>query len=242
MKADTHAAGTYDRGTFDRAALNAWWQLQGEWVEEPNVRRDGSSGVQRIHDKQGRLLYAKRQVGHLYRSLRHPLGSPTVLRERAALLGARKAGVNVPEIVYCAAEQGPDGWRGLLITAALDGFQALDEWYAQGGRERHGEPQHERLLQEIATNLARLHLARWQHGCLNDKHIFVRITGAGEAAQVDVALLDLEKCRRRLTRTQAALHDLRQLKRHSAWNEADWQRLIDAYQATFGSAIKGLPA
>jgi hypothetical protein len=235
MKADTHAAGT-----FDRNALDAWWQLQGEWVEEPNVRRDGSSGVQRVRDKQGRLLYAKRQVGHLYRSLRYPFGSPTILRERAALLGARKAGVGVPEIVYCAAEQGPEGWRGLLITAALDGFQQLDDWYAEGGRERHGEQLHQRLLQEVAGNLARLHLARWQHSCLYIKHIFVRVSGEGETAQVSVALLDLEKCRRRLTRTQAALHDLQQLRRLSPWNEADWRYLIGAYQATFGSPIKGL--
>jgi hypothetical protein len=57
-----------------------------------------------------------------------------------------------------------------------------------------------------------------------------------------VALLDLEKCRRRLTRTQAAVHDLQQLRRHSPWNEADWRYLVDAYQATFGSPIKGLSA
>src|SRR5690606_4943115 len=64
-----------------------WWQLQGEWVEEPNQRRGGESGVQRLQVDQGQLLYAKRQVGHLCRSLSHPFGRPTVLRERDALLG-----------------------------------------------------------------------------------------------------------------------------------------------------------
>ena len=47
-----------------------YWNQQGEWVEEPNQRRGGESGVQRIHDGEGRLLYAKRQVGHTYRSWR----------------------------------------------------------------------------------------------------------------------------------------------------------------------------
>ena len=63
-----------------------FWSQRGEWVEEPNVRRGGESGVQRIHASGGQLLYAKRQVGHFYRSLRYPFGRPTVLRERDALL------------------------------------------------------------------------------------------------------------------------------------------------------------
>jgi len=237
MKTDAYSAGI-----SGNASLDAWWQLQGEWVEAPNTRRGGASGVQRIHDQQGRLLYAKRQVGHLYRSLRHPFGRPTVLRERDALLGARQAGVRVPEIVHCSAEQGPQGWRGLLVTAALEGFQPIDEWYASGGRERHGEDLHRQLLQQVALNLAGLHRARWQHGCLYAKHIFVRVKGAGETAHAEVALLDLEKCRRRLQRRQAALHDMRQLKRHSSWRPADWQQLLDAYQAAFGRVIRGLPA
>ena len=48
---------------FDR-----WWSRRGRWVEAPNLRRSGESGVERITDGQ-RLLYCKRQQGHLYRSL-----------------------------------------------------------------------------------------------------------------------------------------------------------------------------
>lgn len=40
-----------------------YWRQQGEWVEEPNQRRGGESGVQRLNDANGKLLYAKRQVG-----------------------------------------------------------------------------------------------------------------------------------------------------------------------------------
>ena len=80
-----------------------WWQLQGEWVEEPNQRRGGESGVQRLQVDQGQLLYAKRQVGHLCRSLSHPFGRPTVLRERDALLGLSRLGIRVPRLVYCGA-------------------------------------------------------------------------------------------------------------------------------------------
>ena len=98
-------------------SFDSWWQTQGEWVEEPNERRGGYSGVQRL-TQLGQSLYAKKQTGHTYRSLLHPWGRPTVLRERDALLRALKAGVAVPEIVYCAAERNREGWRALLVTKA----------------------------------------------------------------------------------------------------------------------------
>ena len=79
------ATGSNTRNTSPSDDFNSWWQTQGEWVEEPNDRRGGQSGVQRI-TVQGQLLYAKRQAGHTYRSLKYPLGRPTVLRERDALL------------------------------------------------------------------------------------------------------------------------------------------------------------
>lgn len=221
------------------ADLEAWWQLQGEWVEQPNDRRGGCSGVQRI-TQDGRLLYAKRQTGHIYRSWLHPFGRPTVLRERDALLGARQAGVRVPEIVFCAAERGPQGWRALLVTKALEGFAPIEDWYAGNSREQCGEALYQQLLQQVAISLAQLHKARWQHGCMYPKHILVRISGAGKTAHSDVALLDLEKSRKRLTSKQAALHDILQLRRHSSWNQADWQTLIGHYQAAMGRPFERL--
>jgi tRNA A-37 threonylcarbamoyl transferase component Bud32 len=212
-----------------------WWQLQGEWVEEPNQRRGGESGVQRLQSAEGRLLYAKRQVGHLCRSLSHPFGRPTVLRERDALLGLSRLGVRVPRLVYCdATYQEGQGWRGLLVSEALDGFSDIDSWYAAGG-QRSGE-QHVQLLQQIGATLARMHLGRWQHGCLYAKHVFVKVTAEG----AEVALLDLEKSRRRLSRKRAALHDLCQLRRHSPWNDGEWQQLLQGYRRQWGGELPAL--
>ncbi|WP_339081460.1 lipopolysaccharide kinase InaA family protein [Pseudomonas sp. TMP9] len=225
----------------DPVSFDSWWQLQGEWVEEPNERRGGCSGVQRIiqHDQ---LLYAKKQTGHTYRSLLHPWGRPTVLRERDALLGARKAGVTVPEIVYCAAEHGTDGWRAMLVTKALEGFQPLDEWYLRQAREHDDAALHQQLLQQIGRCLAKLHNARWQHGCLYAKHIFVRTQTQGTTTCCEIALLDLEKSRRRPTRKQAALHDMLQLRRHSPWDQTDWQTLVGHYQQVMGRTFEILHA
>lgn len=218
-----------------------FWSQRGEWVEEPNQRRGGESGVQRVVTENGRLIYIKRQVGHIYRSWLHPFGRPTVLRERDALEGLRLLDVGIPKMIFCGAERDESNqWRGLLVTAALEGFQEIDNWYASGEREHYGEVLHEQMLEELASTLARMHRGRWQHSCLYMKHIFVRVTGEGASAKPEVALLDLEKCRRRITAAGAAQHDMKQLRRHSSFKAADWQKLIYFYEAAFGSAIKGL--
>jgi len=218
-----------------------FWRLQGEWVEEPNRRRGGESGVQRVKGPTGRLLYSKRQTGHIYRSWLHPFGRPTVLRERDAIKGLRSLNVRVPEMVFCEARRDPQHqWKALLVTASLDGFDEIEKWYAAGGREQYGEAVHERLLKELAATLARMHKGRWQHGCLYIKHIFVRVTGEPDSANVEVALLDFEKCRQRLTAYRAASHDMLQLRRHSSWSDGDWEKLSYFYETAFGSAIKGL--
>ncbi|KAE9640927.1 InaA protein [Pseudomonas sp. PB103] len=218
-----------------------YWNQQGEWVEEPNVRRGGESGVQRVIGRDGQLLYAKRQTGHIYRSWLHPFGRPTVLRELDALTGVSKLGVRVPEIVFCGAQPDPQyKWRALLVTKSLDGFDELEKWEAAGGRAQYGEAVYERVLKDLAENLARMHKGRWQHSCIYIKHVFVRVTGEGESAKVEVALIDLEKCRQRLTAHRAAAHDMKQLRRHSSFNDTDWKKLVYFYETAFGSAIKGL--
>ncbi|MDX2354463.1 lipopolysaccharide kinase InaA family protein [Stutzerimonas xanthomarina] len=214
--------------TFQR-----WWNTQGEWVEEPNQRRAGESGVQRIRlrDPQQPLLYCKRQIGHLYRSWLHPFGRPTVLRELQALQAIGRLGVRVPEVVYCGTRQQAGQWQALLVTAELEGFISLEDWYQQGLGERFGTAVQERMLAAVGISLGCIHQAHWQHGCCYPKHIFLKVHGEGDAAGVDVALLDLEKSRRRLRRTAAARHDLCQLRRHrQAMPEKDWQRLLAAHR------------
>jgi tRNA A-37 threonylcarbamoyl transferase component Bud32 len=215
--------------TFQR-----WWDTQGEWIEEPNRRRDGESGVQRIRlrDAQQPPLYCKRQIGHLYRSLLHPFGRPTALRERHALQAMRDLGVGVPELIYCGTRQQAGRWQALLVTKALDGFVSLEDWYGEEMPAYYGDTLQGRMLEAVGSTLGRIHQARWQHGCCYPKHIFLKVHGEGSAAWVEVALLDLEKSRRRLRRSAAARHDLRQLKRHrQTMPEQDWQRLLAAHAA-----------
>jgi hypothetical protein len=218
-----------------------YWKSQGDWVEPPNRRRGGESGVQRVLLPDNGMIYVKRQVGHLYRSPLHPFGRPTVLREADALRGLSKLQVRVPRLLFHGARRDQQfGWKALLVTASLDGFEELTTWYQRGGRERYGEALHDQLLKDLAANLARMHKGRWQHNCLYMKHLFVRVVEGADGPRAEVALLDLEKCKRRLSAAVASHNDLRQLRRHSSFSEADWKKLIYLYETAFGSVVKGL--
>ena len=45
--------------------FESWWATEGDWVEEPNYRRKGMSGVQCI-ERDGKKLYVKRMTQHLF--------------------------------------------------------------------------------------------------------------------------------------------------------------------------------
>ncbi|MDR2838063.1 MAG: InaA protein, partial [Azonexus sp.] len=112
-----------DMSEFDR-----WWNSQGSWVEPPNQRRGGESGVQILPpQKPGEPpLFSKRQVNHIYRTLLHPFGRPTVLREIKAYQALSRLGIGTPKLIYGAARKQPEGWQGLLVTEALQGFVSLE--------------------------------------------------------------------------------------------------------------------
>lgn len=225
------------------APFDYWWHnSDGTWVEPANQRRGGESGVLRLNQQGGNPLYCKRQTGHLYRSVLHPLGRPTILRELQCYRALARLGIRVPELVFAGARKQDGGWQALLVTEALTGFVSLEQWYAGQGTEPRDRSRSQPMLRELAVTLARLHLAGWQHGCCYPKHIFIKtVPDAQEPApQVDIALLDLEKSRWRLRTRDASRRDLGQLCRHRGdmpWQ--DWTYLEQAYNSAlahpFGS-------
>lgn len=218
-----------------------FWNWRGEWVEAPNLRRGGESGVERVRREDGAVLYSKRQCGHLYRSVLHPFGRPTVLRERDAIRAFERLGVRVPRLVFCGARRGGEaGWQALLVTEALDGFIDFERWYASVEGRPETLAERERVLGQVAEVLARLHRGGWQHGCLYPKHVFIRLGDEEGSASVEIALLDLEKSRRRFAHARAAFNDVGQIKRHSAIREDDWACLLAAYELAFGSRVEAL--
>jgi len=210
---------------FDR-----WWNSSGIWVEPANQRRGGESGVQLLQQRDSARppLYCKRQTGHTYRTLMHPLGRPTILRELQAYRAFARLGIKTPNVVYCTARQQHGNWQALLVTEALQGFVSLEQWYTSNSSAALTKT----VLRQLAATLARLHLAGWQHGCCYPKHIFVKAQPDKNGAMaIEIALLDLEKSRRRLRIKDAARRDLGQLGRHRGnISETDLLFIHQAYQ------------
>lgn len=225
--------------------FNHWLHVEGEWIEPPNHRRGGSSGVIRHQPESGPTLYIKRQQGHLFRSWRYPLGRPTCLREARALANFQEIGVHVPVLRFFGLKK-KKLWWGILVTEALpEGFVSFDEFYAQN-RAAATPEQRQAVVEALATTLARLHKHRWQHCSLMTKHIFVRIVSSGQhqaSTTAEIALLDLERARRQPLARRAARRDLRFLFDHLPyWTEKEWRLFDRHYCLHFGKEVVFRPA
>lgn len=199
--------------------FSTWWNAAGDWVEEPNRRRSGWSGMMRCRFGD-RVYYVKKQCNHLYRSPRHPFGRPTAQREHANLVRLHALGLEAPVPVYFGSRRTGDGFEAVLATEELTGYAPLDAQTALAAAERMT------LAVRVGETLRILHRAGLQHSCLYDKHIFV----GWQDGQPRIALIDLEKLRRRLLPGRAARHDLDQLRRHQTiWSEQEWQALLRAH-------------
>ena len=185
-----------------------WWNAEGTWVEAPNIRRAGESGVQYITDKEKGPLYLKRQTGHLYRSLRYPMGRPTVHRETLAYRAFAKLGVRVPELVFGEVKKKQGEWQALLVTRELEGFTSLDRWYEE---QSPSIALRKAAMEQIAQVMSKVHRNHWQHGSFYPKHVFVRVT---DGRHVEIALIDMEKTRRKLHLSNKPHKDLCQLFKH----------------------------
>ncbi len=214
---------------FHQEDFSTWWARTGEWVEEPNQRRGGESGVQLLQPltPEQPLLYSKRQINHMFVSLRYPFGHPTALREKNAIQGLERLGAKAPKLVFYAAVKKNKDWYALLITEALTDFISLDQWYEQQSVQPFDRAHVDAVLRQIAINFHKMHTGGWQHGCCYAKHIYIKAT---PALAPEVAFIDLEKARRRWPAHRAALHDIKQFGRHRGdMPDADWQIFLQHY-------------
>lgn len=209
-----------------RDEFDNWWATEGDWVEEPNYRRKGMSGVQCV-ERDGKTLYVKRMTQHLFHSARYPFGRPTIVREIQVIRELERAGVIVPKIVYGNATKVNGEWRALLITEDMTGFVSIEAWYQQHAIAPYPDEVREAMLKAVALAFKKMHSLNRQHGCCYVRHIYVKTEGTVEAG-----FLDLEKSRRRLRRHKAAKHDFSQLEKYlSPIPKADWEQVKAYYYA-----------
>ncbi len=212
--------------SFDRL-----WAVDAVWVEPPNERRGGWSGVSRCEldlPEGGKVgVFLKRQENHITRTMLHPFGIPTFVREIHNILLFKRAAVPALEPVYFAVRKNSGDLRAILCTVALDGYLPLealvDKWTKEGWPARSRCRQ---LMRAVADVLTRMHDHKIQHNCFYPKHIFV----CDHEEQIKVRLIDLEKAKVVLMRRFATCRDLYTLNRHSPrWSRTDRLRFLLLY-------------
>jgi hypothetical protein len=200
--------------------FEGWWNAAGEWVEEPNQARSGWSGVLRVYCGQ-QLFYVKKQQNYLCRSLRHPLGWPTVSREYRNLLRLHAIGLLAPKPVFHGSRKTAAGTQAILVTEELKGFVDLEQLIQVDDTKKT-------LLARLSGEaIGKLHRAGYRHGCLYGKHLMAR----WQDSDAEIAFIDLEKLRRAIFPRLAIRHDLEQLKRRQRlWNDAQWSILLESHR------------
>ncbi len=172
------------------ASFEQLWNYQGDWFEPPNRERGGWSGVNYIEltDNAGNKhgFYLKRQQAHMRRTWRHPMaGEPTFVREFEILKHLSKHDVATPKWVFFGSQQD----KAILLTQALTGFLAADEWLNK--RADISVSLQNSLMRALADAVRKMHLAGVQHRSLYLKHLFVKQNNSG----FEVAAIDFEKSR-----------------------------------------------
>jgi tRNA A-37 threonylcarbamoyl transferase component Bud32 len=218
------------------------WTLEAPWVEEPNYRRRGWSGMSRIELKGTSStpvgVYLKRQENHGYRSIENPFRyRPTAYREYKRLVAMNAAGIAAPEVLYYGERQTGKKMQAILMTREIPQNIPLDDYLLLSGNRPPDEVR--RLIADTAILIAKLHRHHFQHCSLYGKHVLISGFDAAQPTPPPIGskpvpyLIDVEKSRRRLSRMAIAVRDLNQLYRHVPWTTAQWETFLEHY-ATAG--------
>lgn len=220
--------------------FEALWSVTAAWVEPPNYRRWGWSGVCRIElpDSPRGLsgVYLKRQEGHCYRSPRPPFHmKPTAYREYRNLMKMKAHGIAAPEVIYYGERRVGKIWQAILMTKEIPQSISLEAYMRQSSERPPSEVKG--IIRETSALIGRFHRQHLEHGALYGKHILISgfVGNSSSAPPTDRILvpylIDLEKARFRLARWRIAVRDLSQFYRHTPWRAAIWQTFLDHYLA-----------
>lgn len=211
-------------------SLEDFWQLPQNWIETPNYRRGGWSGVTRwiLNTPSGETyaIYVKRQLNHTSRNWRHPFkGEPTAQREFRAIQRCEKKAIPVMKALFFASRSAGVHRKTVLVTAELIDYRSLNDWM-QHWQATQFPPrsQKQQIIQKVAQTIRQLHRHGLQHGCLQDKHIFMRL----ESSEIHIALIDLEMLK--WFPHRAVMRDIYTLNQYSAgWRYVERLMFIKYY-------------
>ncbi len=210
-------------------SFGSLWDLQGRFIEEPNYRRGGWSGIVlheiMIQNGEPLKIIIKRQENHTFRSLLHPLrGTPTFFREYKNICRLEKNNIPTLQPVFYGERLINGNMQAILVVRFLNGYRNLDDLLTEAGQNEHFDLKS--IIDPLADMIAKIHSFRIQHNCLYGKHIFVKTEKNGSA---DIRLIDLEKMHFGVSRFHVAVHDLGALFRHAPWPGESWRLFLQSY-------------
>ncbi|MCM2265315.1 MAG: lipopolysaccharide kinase InaA family protein [Desulfuromonadales bacterium] len=208
------------------AHFDALWEAQLHAVDEPNTEHGGWSEVFRL-ELEGRGFFIKRQSNYFTRSLAHPLGEPTVAREFRTIMRYQELAIPSLHAVFFGERRVGGERRAILVTRALDGWTALENFMADW-QGRDAEQQRD-IISVCARLVGRLHASGLRHGCLYPKHLFLR----EQEGRWEACLIDLEKTRRLWFGWRDQIRDLETfLRKVSIWDREGQHGFLSQYLQT----------
>lgn len=226
-----------DAGLLDIESLST---REFDWVERPNQRLGGWSGVSRLRlsDQQGESVpvFLKIQVNHCYRTIGNLMRKRlTYEREMDAFKALQDTSL-LPELILFAKWRNGRDVGSVVITRALDGYVVIKD-LLKGILEQSGDPDQEirRALASIAAAMRTLHATGWAHFALKPKHVFLRPVSGSDYS---VRFIDFERARRPIREKIFVTEDVSRFLRHCFYltREQKLQCLRDYFQVEAFSA------
>ena len=212
---DTHALNSFDN----------FWQLPKNWIEEPNHRRNGWSGVSTHSIEHNGVtvdLFIKRQQNHNSRTFQHPFGAPTFRKEFINIQTLEERDIPTLEVVFYGEKIIDKQQCAVLATLALSEHVPLDDWATNNNDDELSNS----VCETVGRVVRKCHDANLQHRSLYGKHLFV----STQQSPPDIRFIDLEKMRQSKSTVEKRAADLGQLFRHSdSISQSQKQHLLNHY-------------
>jgi hypothetical protein len=192
-----------------------FWGLPLDWVEDPNRRRNGWSGVSYhtfFDNEAGHFsIFVKRQENHNYRSLRYPLqGKPTFFRDLCNIRRMEEINVPTVEPVFYGECREGNKLQAVLVTIALGGYSEINPLLQNPSLP---SPVRQAILHRLADVVLLMHRHHLQHNSLAGNHVLVKLE---EDGTFDLRILDLEKTRHNFMPIDTAMRDIEKFIRHTS--------------------------
>jgi len=231
MKVFEHFCNNFVDGCLAKKSVDGFesiWALDLDWFEEPNLCRGGWSGVARYKVSSEYSVFIKRQENYCYRSWNNLfIPTPTFYREFKNLQKFTQLKIPTLDLLYFGKRKEKGKMQAILVTEELDGFLSLDS----DELKRIIQVDilfRKAVIKKLAKVIAHMHKEKVQHGCLYEKHVFLKRL---EDGTIDLRLIDLEKAKKKIFGKSVVSRDLDTLFRHSeGWSKADYMRFFLLYR------------